>query len=520
MIKYKKEKIVDCGELINIGFTGDNNSHTEYFLLEDFCDESFRYTLHLRFCDGSVNSVTPTSVSCEDGNTLIEWLVSKDDIFAHGIFELQIEGRNSEGTVFQTQIVRMFADESIPIEDRQYVSPNSENLRLREEAYELLSRSEENIRALDETDIRRKADKSEVLFDGDTVFSEIQLGEMQSGYISNTGAWTEHSTFEHTEIIPCEEGDVFKVTATYGFYAPLAVFYDGEGNFIGYDENYYYPSGSKTATDAVITVISGAQGIVFNNRPQTATISVRKRYTEKIPVKVKIAELEKNTANPLVGKTIYADGDSVAEGYGNSKKSYADMIAEKYTMTLVKKAVGGTTLAVRSGETNSIYERVTAMTGTYDYILLEGGFNDVFNLAQVKFGEVSQSFNADDFDETTSCGALEKICHFLVTNHTDSKILFVLGHRKNKVTLTNGTVSDNTAKQRILWDKLIQVLEKWGIPYVDISKETHLSAWNTEIANKYFAYAENQGQGDGTHPNKTGYEKFYVPIIKSKLISL
>lgn len=501
MIKFQKEKTIDCDGLISVGITGDNNSHTEYFLIENFCDESFRYTLHLRFCDGSVNSITPTSVSCENGNTLIEWLVSKDDIFAHGIFELQIEGRNSEGTVFQTQIVRMFADESIPVEDRQYVSPNSENLRLREEAYELLCRSEENIIALDETDIRRKADKSEVLFDGDTIFSEVQLGEMQSGYISNTGVQTEHSTFEHTEIIPCEGGDVFKVTATYGFYAPLAVFYDGDGNFIGYDENCYYPSGSKTATDAVITVISGAQGIAFNNRPETTSITVQKRYTEKIPVKVKIAELEKSIANPLAGKTMYADGDSVAEGQGNNKKSYADMIAEKYGMTLVKKAVGGTNLAFGNNRANSIYERVTSMTGTYDYILLEGGFNDVFR--NVPLGELTTGY-FNDYDTTTVIGAAEGICEYLVTNYFESKKLFVLGHRK---------FGENAAKQELVWNGIISALEKWGIPYVDIRKDTNLCAWTDRFASMYFS-------GDGTHPNKIGYEQFYVPIIISKLISL
>lgn len=62
----------------------------------------------------------------------------KNDIFMHGYFELQLEGRGENGYVFQTQIVTLYADESIPIEDKEYLNPNSETLKLREETQKLL----------------------------------------------------------------------------------------------------------------------------------------------------------------------------------------------------------------------------------------------------------------------------------------------------------------------------------------------------------------------------------------------
>ena len=73
-------------------------------------------------------------------------------------------------------------------------------------------------------------------------------------------------------------------------------------------------------------------------------------------------------------------------------------------------------------------------------------------------------------------------------------------------------------------DNIKSALEKWGIPYVDLRKETTLAAINQEINNSYFAHKfDEKGYdlvGDGTHPNRSGYEIFYVPLIEAKLKSL
>ena len=97
----------------------------------------------------------------------------------------------------------------------------------------------------------------------------------------------------------------------------------------------------------------------------------------------------------------------------------------------------------------------------------------------------------------------------------------MLCHRKNDAVLSaTGETVPYTARQRILWDKIIAVLKKWGIPYVDLSTDTNLSAWNKTLADKYFKYDERFLQGDGTHPLKNTYEEFYLPLIESKLKSL
>lgn len=167
MIIYQMKKPIKCYDTDCVGVTGDNIAYTQYFYIKDLSDDSISFTLHLRFADGSVNSITPDIVVPDGEGTEIRWIVKKNDIFMHGYFELQIEGRNKFGLVFQTEIVRLYADESLPVEDKEYENPNSETIKLREEAYAALEKLknqqaqiEENVKKIEQTDLDNKADKA------------------------------------------------------------------------------------------------------------------------------------------------------------------------------------------------------------------------------------------------------------------------------------------------------------------------------------------------------------------------
>ncbi|MDO4830890.1 MAG: hypothetical protein Q4A46_05395, partial [Clostridia bacterium] len=167
MIIYNRTKPVDCTDGDCVGTVGDNLAYTQEFYIKGISDETISYTLHIRFCDGSVNSVTPSTVYTDGKGTLIRWVITKNDIFVHGSFELQIEGRNSLGLVYQTEIVRLYANESLPVEDKEYENPNSETLKLRQEAYEALgklqaqqTKLDENIAKINAASLDAKADKA------------------------------------------------------------------------------------------------------------------------------------------------------------------------------------------------------------------------------------------------------------------------------------------------------------------------------------------------------------------------
>lgn len=176
MIIYDKRKPKTFDGTNCVGITGENLAETQEFLIRGMCDITVDYTIHLRFADGSVNSVIPDSTAIDETGTKLVWKVRKNDIFMHGYFELQLEGRGENGYVFQTQIVTLYADESIPIEDKEYLNPNSETLKLREETQKLLDETklcrteiDKTKKLIEQSDITKKEDNSNKVSDSSQI---------------------------------------------------------------------------------------------------------------------------------------------------------------------------------------------------------------------------------------------------------------------------------------------------------------------------------------------------------------
>lgn len=181
MIIYDKRKPKTFDGANCVGITGENLAETQEFLIRGMCDITVDYTIHLRFADGSVNSVIPDSTAIDETGTKLVWKVRKNDIFMHGYFELQLEGRGENGYVFQTQIVTLYADESIPIEDKEYLNPNSETLKLREETQKLLDETklcrteiDKTKKLIEQSDITKKEDNSNKVSDSSQITNYTQ----------------------------------------------------------------------------------------------------------------------------------------------------------------------------------------------------------------------------------------------------------------------------------------------------------------------------------------------------------
>ena len=181
MIIYDKRKRKTFDGANCVGITGENLAETQEFLIRGMCDITVDYFIHLRFADGSVNSVIPDSTAIDETGTKLVWKVRKNDIFMHGYFELQLEGRGENGYVFQTQIVTLYADESIPIEDKEYLNPNSETLKLREETQKLLDETklcrteiDKTKKLIEQSDITKKEDNSNKVSDSSQITDYTQ----------------------------------------------------------------------------------------------------------------------------------------------------------------------------------------------------------------------------------------------------------------------------------------------------------------------------------------------------------
>ena len=166
LIIFNKEKYEGIAAEDNAGIVGENLVSKVEFTVNDFVGKNTIAAIHLRFKDGSVNTVAPQTVKTVNNSTYIMWKIGKNDIFCHGWVEVQLELREEE-TTLQTDIVRLFAGESIPIEDKGFTNPNSETLALRDEAKkcwdkiaEQNKQIENNIKVIADSDITLKEEKA------------------------------------------------------------------------------------------------------------------------------------------------------------------------------------------------------------------------------------------------------------------------------------------------------------------------------------------------------------------------
>lgn len=222
---------------------------------------------------------------------------------------------------------------------------------------------------------------------------------------------------------------------------------------------------------------------------------------------MEIYDINGQIIDPLAGKTLYVAGDSIAYGKG-SAGGYGKCIADRYGMQLINEAVDGATLAtlvpdnVNGGYRTSIGMTVKSSTELEkaDYILLEGGVNDAWNNA--KLGALNGSF-APAFYSGDTIGTLEAMLDDLTKKHSDKRVAYVFPH--------SGLFASSENWYKTYKPAILAALKKWGVPYVDIEEcAPPMGAHGvSELSDKYTL--------DGTHPNKAGYERFYMEPIAALL---
>lgn len=236
-----------------------------------------------------------------------------------------------------------------------------------------------------------------------------------------------------------------------------------------------------------------------------------KKYKEKKTlnnnIEVPQIDIAKITKSNLYGKKVTLNGDSIAYGGGTGGTGFMDYIAEKYSMTLDKKAVSDGTIAdlsKRYPDKHCICNTVSDMAKDVDYAIFEGGYNDWYLWTQI--GAITDTMS-DDLDTSKFYGALESICMQALKIWKGKKIGFVITHKINDAWRTQKQEGNTYPTLEGYYDAIRKVCEKYSIPYLDLSR---VSRFNTELAD-YKLYTYNL---DGIHPIKEGYENFYVPLIE------
>jgi len=203
-----------------------------------------------------------------------------------------------------------------------------------------------------------------------------------------------------------------------------------------------------------------------------------------------IEELENS---PLKGMSILFLGSSITYGYGSDAIAFPEYIAKRNSMTYLKEAVSGTTLC----DNEESYIRRLKKIDTslhFDLFMCQLSTNDVgWNKP---LGEISNSFNIDDFDQNTIAGAIEYIIGY-VRKTFNAKVSFYTSPYYG---------NDMYYKMTQL---LLKIKDKWNITVIDM--------YNDKEFNDIPDYLRNFYMVDPIHPSKAGYLEWFTPKMEEAL---
>lgn len=209
--------------------------------------------------------------------------------------------------------------------------------------------------------------------------------------------------------------------------------------------------------------------------------------------------------NPLKGKVISFNGDSICYGAGSSG-GYGKIIADKNKMIYENIAVSGATIKAETYSDNIpkhwICRTVNNMRADADYAIFEGGVND----GKGNLGVLSVGYEAE-LDDTTFYGAFESMLKQARERFKGKKIGYIFAHKCTESFSSSGDEYNPYYAAK-------KCLEKWGVSYLDLNTECPPLAFIPSLKEMY------THNGDGWHPNDLGYRTYYVPKIEAWLKTL
>lgn len=211
--------------------------------------------------------------------------------------------------------------------------------------------------------------------------------------------------------------------------------------------------------------------------------------------------------NKLNGVKIGVLGDSVSMGgyhcYGDENadvKTWHEFIADKTGAIINNVSRGGSTLTTVKEDGYSFIDRYNNLDSDCDVILVFGGINDYTYAGNTELG------NIGDTDTTNICGALKTLCEGLINKYPSVPIGFILPYGFNEY---KGSGTWNPYE-----NKIIEVLNYYGIPYINLRTNSIMNANIDFINSKYFRYSSaDSTTGDKTHPNTAGHSIIAKPIL-------
>lgn len=274
------------------------------------------------------------------------------------------------------------------------------------------------------------------------------------------GSLTDSGRFLIKQNLELKAGDTIKVTCAFGCKAPTL-----KGMVFPYvGDVLLAPAGSEVATG-------------YDNTVKT------------IP--------EADPSDPLAGLDIIWLGSSVTYGaQAGGHYSMVDAIQDNHPGTVCEKyAISATTLVNEKEDSYVSRMKLISKDETPDLFVVQLSTNDA--TTGKPMGEVTDSTDPADFDDTTIAGAIETIISYVQETFGCPVVFYT------------GTYAEKENYEEMV-DLLLKIQEKWGIGVVDMFHNEEMTAvYGTELYNEYMH--------DEVHPFRKGYVEWWTPVIEEYL---
>lgn len=207
-------------------------------------------------------------------------------------------------------------------------------------------------------------------------------------------------------------------------------------------------------------------------------------------------------------KNIIFFGDSITYGFLTKGYSWVEFIKDNYDFKIVTNAgISDYRVSTYDDKNKWLTDTIISHANEkYDYVIMQGGINDV--LYNTPLGEISNSKSENDFDVNTFAGGFESYIYNAKKYFKDAKIGYIITYYTPNYTEKGQKWSYDDYNKYIMMTK--KILDKWNIKYLDLFNEEYSNI--LKVNTKTYL-------PDNLHLNYEGYKIIY-PYIYDFIKSL
>ncbi len=185
-------------------------------------------------------------------------------------------------------------------------------------------------------------------------------------------------------------------------------------------------------------------------------------------------------------------GDSICNGSKDTAgRGWATRIEAQTGLIAINNAKGGISVSNVRPQGTVLSRLMEKKDQDFEYVVLHGGVNDAWSLAEV--GEMDEGFDPVAFDQTTFAGGLELLIYNAIKTYGDKAAIGYLVNFKAPA-CGKGTVSDMREYNKVA----MEICKKWGITYFDM--------YNHEEITLKLKMDTTAHTPDYIHPSSSGYD--------------